>query len=188
MQRPKIAAKKQYPTHFHRSARKLQSPQKKRQPINHTAPTIRNGSKTTPVFIMRRDKHFRFMVVKWVSEKNVLKSFQMSEQYWGCSDKMSEANFSPAETLSLSNLFHWWKCAPKKSIFTSIQSTTLPHIILRCFYSPFAITTSGFYFRNWKDMWLDENAFCHSENASFTRRFKHSSRRTSALVRITRPF
>ena len=23
----------------------------------------------------------------------------MSEQYWGCSDKMSEANFSPAETL-----------------------------------------------------------------------------------------
>ena len=31
--------------------------------------------------------------------KNVLKKFQMSEQYWGCSDKMSEANFSPAETL-----------------------------------------------------------------------------------------
>ena len=23
----------------------------------------------------------------------------MSEQYWGCSDEMSEANFSPAETL-----------------------------------------------------------------------------------------
>ena len=23
----------------------------------------------------------------------------MSEQYWGCSDKMSEANLSPAETL-----------------------------------------------------------------------------------------
>ena len=23
----------------------------------------------------------------------------MSKQYWGCSDKMSEANFSPAETL-----------------------------------------------------------------------------------------
>ena len=36
----------------------------------------------------------------------------------------------------------------KKSIFTSIQSTTLPRIILRSFYSPFAITTSGFYFRN----------------------------------------
>ena len=34
-----------------------------------------------------------------MSEKNVLKNFQMSEQYWGCSDKMSEANFSPAETL-----------------------------------------------------------------------------------------
>ena len=34
--------------------------------------------------------------------KNVLKNFQMSEQYWGCSDKMSEANFSPAETLYLS--------------------------------------------------------------------------------------
>ena len=31
--------------------------------------------------------------------KNVLKNFQMSEQYLGCSDKMSEANFSPAETL-----------------------------------------------------------------------------------------
>ena len=25
----------------------------------------------------------------------------MSEQYWGCSDKMSEENFSPAETLPL---------------------------------------------------------------------------------------
>ena len=25
----------------------------------------------------------------------------MSEQYWGCSDKMSKANFSPAETLIL---------------------------------------------------------------------------------------
>ena len=24
----------------------------------------------------------------------------MSEQYWGCSDKMSEVNFSPAETLN----------------------------------------------------------------------------------------
>ena len=30
---------------------------------------------------------------------SVLKNFQMSEQYWGCSDKMSEANFSQAETL-----------------------------------------------------------------------------------------
>ena len=35
--------------------------------------------------------------------------------------------------------FHWWKCAPKKSIFTSLQSTTLPRIILCSFYSPFAI-------------------------------------------------
>ena len=31
--------------------------------------------------------------------KNVLKNFQMSEQNWGCLDKMSEVNFSPAETL-----------------------------------------------------------------------------------------
>ena len=31
--------------------------------------------------------------------KNVLKNFQMSEQYWGCSDILSEVNFSPAETL-----------------------------------------------------------------------------------------
>ena len=30
----------------------------------------------------------------------------------------------------------------KKSIFTLIQSTKLPRIILRSFYSPFAITTS----------------------------------------------
>ena len=28
------------------------------------------------------------------------KKFQMSEQYWGCLDKMSEVNFSPAETLN----------------------------------------------------------------------------------------
>ena len=32
-------------------------------------------------------------------KKNVLKKFQMSEQYWGCLDKMSEVNFCPAETL-----------------------------------------------------------------------------------------
>ena len=32
-------------------------------------------------------------------EKNILKTFQMSEQYWGCLDKMSKVNFSPAETL-----------------------------------------------------------------------------------------
>ena len=32
--------------------------------------------------------------------KNVLKKFQMSEQHRGCLDKMSEVNFSPAETLN----------------------------------------------------------------------------------------
>ena len=69
------------------------------------------------------------------------------------------------------NLFHWWKSAPKKSIFTLLQSTTLQRIILRSFYSPFAITTSGFYFQNCKGIWLDENASCHSENANFIRRF-----------------
>ena len=58
----------------------------------------------------------------------------------------------------------------KKSIFTLIQSTTLPRIILCSCHSPFAITTSGFYFQNWKGIWLDGNASCHSENASFTRR------------------
>ena len=31
--------------------------------------------------------------------KNVLKNLQMSEQHWGCLDKMSDVNFSPAETL-----------------------------------------------------------------------------------------
>ena len=40
------------------------------------------------------------------------------------------------------------KMRSKKSIFTSIQSTTLLRIIPHSFYSPFAITTSGFYFRN----------------------------------------
>ena len=39
--------------------------------------------------------------------KNVLKNFQMSEQYWGCSDKMSEANFSPAETLNAATRYNW---------------------------------------------------------------------------------
>ena len=37
--------------------------------------------------------------------KNVLKSFQMSEQNWGCLDKMSEVNFSPAETLNFNGPF-----------------------------------------------------------------------------------
>ena len=59
----------------------------------------------------------------------------------------------------------------KKSISTSIQSTTLLRIILRSFHLPFAITTSGFYFRNRKGIWLDVNASCHSENASFPAAF-----------------
>ena len=32
-------------------------------------------------------------------KKMSFKFFQMSEQYWGCLDKMSDVNFSPAETL-----------------------------------------------------------------------------------------
>ena len=32
--------------------------------------------------------------------KKCPKNFQMSEQNWGCLDKMSEVNFSPAESLS----------------------------------------------------------------------------------------
>ena len=38
-------------------------------------------------------------MVKISVEKMSLKNFQMSEQNWGCLDKMSEVNFSPAETL-----------------------------------------------------------------------------------------
>ena len=34
--------------------------------------------------------------------KKCPKNFQMSEQNWGCMDKMSEVNFSPAETLGTS--------------------------------------------------------------------------------------
>ena len=41
------------------------------------------------------------MVVKMSVWKNVVKNFQMLEQYWGCLDKMSKVNFSPAETLCL---------------------------------------------------------------------------------------
>ena len=41
-------------------------------------------------------------------------------------------------------------CSEKINIYfeSLIQSTTLPRIILRSFYLPCAITTSGFYFRN----------------------------------------
>ena len=42
--------------------------------------------------------------------KNVLKNFQMSEQYWGCLDKMSEVNFSPAETLDKNDDFSSFFC------------------------------------------------------------------------------
>ena len=45
------------------------------------------------------------MVVKISVEKMSLKNFQMSEQNWSCLDKMSEVNFSPAETLYISNIF-----------------------------------------------------------------------------------
>ena len=36
-----------------------------------------------------------------MSETMSLKIFQMSEQYWGCLDKMSKVNSSPAETLHI---------------------------------------------------------------------------------------
>ena len=38
--------------------------------------------------------------------KKCPKNFQMSEQNWGCLDKMSEVNFSPAETLESLLDFH----------------------------------------------------------------------------------
>ena len=37
--------------------------------------------------------------------KKCPKNFQMSDQNWGCLDKMSEVNFSPAETLFSYNSF-----------------------------------------------------------------------------------
>ena len=42
----------------------------------------------------------------------------MSDQYWGCSDKMSEANFSPAETLHmlLMHSFFTLKCAHSRAV------------------------------------------------------------------------
>ena len=41
-------------------------------------------------------------------KKMSLKNFQMSEQYLGCLDKMSEENFSPAETLNdILNIDHF---------------------------------------------------------------------------------
>ena len=45
------------------------------------------------------------MVIKMSVYKNVLKNFQMSEQYWGCLDKISEVNFSRAETLVVETFF-----------------------------------------------------------------------------------
>ena len=53
-----------------------------------------------------------FYVGKNECYKNVLKTFQMSEQYWGFLDKMYEANFSPAETLQ-----HMFWLRNKKIIF-----------------------------------------------------------------------
>ena len=69
----------------------------KSQPINQAALVVSNGSKTTPGFIMRR----QIAVCGGKNEclKKCPKNFQMSEQYWGCVDKMSKVNFSPAETL-----------------------------------------------------------------------------------------
>ena len=103
MQRPQKAAKKTVP-HPLPPINKLQSPHEiKSQPINQAALTIRNGSKTTPCFNLRRaDGNFHLWWSK-MSVKNVLKNFQMSEQYWGCLGKMSEVNFSPAETLEISS-------------------------------------------------------------------------------------
>ena len=50
------------------------------------------------------------------------------------------------QSATLQTYFNDENALRKKSIFTLIQSTTLPRIILRSFY--FAITSSGFYFRN----------------------------------------
>ena len=79
---------------------KLHSPHEiKSQTINWTALTIHNGSKTTPGFIWEGQMAISVYGGKNFYWKNVLKKFQMSEQNWGCLDKMSEVNFSPAETL-----------------------------------------------------------------------------------------
>ena len=73
--------------------------------------------------------------------KNVLKNFQMSEQYWGCLDKISEVYFSPAETLNFGVLYLKIaiyaainiKCIPEGSLDSlslSIALSKLSHSVL----------------------------------------------------------
>ena len=52
-----------------------------------------------------------------MSVKNVLKFFQMSEKYWGCLDKLSEVNFSPAETLWIQQIQTLISRPPDKSVY-----------------------------------------------------------------------
>ena len=60
-------------------------------------------------------------------KKNVPKNFQMSEQYWGCLDKMSEVNFSPAETLFNHLVFKFGKCGSWEGIRTCTRHSRIYH-------------------------------------------------------------
>ena len=57
-----------------------------------------------------------------MSEKNVLKKFQMSELYLGCLDEMSEVNFNTAETLHV--------CSPLSGSILAELTTSQISIIL----------------------------------------------------------
>ena len=61
--------------------------------------------------------------------KNVLKFVQMSEQYWGCLDKMSEVNFSPAETLN------WMSPVQGKSSLVHVKEQCSNFDMVTCMFS-----------------------------------------------------
>ena len=93
------SSKKQYPTHFHQSASSsLVIKKKASQSIRPHLPS-EMVAKLPLVSLWEGQIAFLVYGGKMSVWKNVLKNFQMSEQYWGCLDKMSEVNFSPAETL-----------------------------------------------------------------------------------------
>ena len=73
-----------------------------KKPANHSGRTYHSKwLQNYPWFQFQKGRwQFPFMVVK-MSVKKCPKIFQMSEQFWGCLDKMSEVIFSPAETLCI---------------------------------------------------------------------------------------
>ena len=123
------SSKKQYPTHFRQSTLTtsssvlINSNSLNKKPANQSGRTYRPKMVAKLPLVSLWEGQIAVYGGKMSVWKNDQKHFQMSEQYWGCLDKVSEVNFSPAETLGL------------EDAWLGLYIFCIPMVIQNCLFS-----------------------------------------------------